>query len=240
MLKTMKSVSVIGVMVMAAQVAASPTFHVDTLFKSSNKNGNEIFTVSNQGREALYLNSEVLRIELHDGEIKKVPLTRDNFPLWDLAVNPTKAVLQVGEVRDFTVKYLCETNCDRSEDLVYQVRFFPSTEVDGKQGQQVNFLFGMAPYYVIPALEQKVDYQWDYQASKRQIEVTNTGNTFIKVELSQCHEQQSAKEKAQCRVVHHILAQRHKVITLPETFDDAPVSVRVANHDQSIEKTFNL
>lgn len=221
------------------QVGASPMFHVDSLFKSSNERGHGVFTVSNQGREPLYLTGEVSRIETQDGEIKKIPLTRDNFPLWDLALNPTKAVLQVGEVRDFSVKYLCETQCDRSEDLVYQIRFSPSVEASSNEGQQVSFLFGMAPYYVIPALKQKVDYEWDYQEEKKEININNTGNTFLKVELNQCRKQRT-KEMSQCRAVYYVLSGHHKTISLPEFFDDAPITVKVANHDQSIEKTFTL
>lgn len=219
---------------------AAPSFNVDSLFKSSNKNGDGIFTVSNLGKEPVYLTGQVLRIETHDGEIKKVPLTRDNFSLWDLALNPTKAALQVGEVRDFTVKYLCETDCDRSKDLVYQIRFTPSVEEESGEGQQVSFLFGMSPYYVIPALKQNVDYEWDYQEAQREIKISNTGNTFLRVELNQCNNNQSGKERAHCRTVYHLLAGRHKTIVLPDFFDDTPITVKVANHDQSIQKTFTL
>lgn len=222
------------------QALASPAFNVDSLFKSSNQKGHGIFTVSNQAEEPLYLNADVLRIEVQDGKIKKVPLTRDNFSLWDLALNPTKAVLQVGEVRDFSVKYLCEKQCDRSKDLVYQVRFYPSVEVSAKDKEQkVSFLFGMAPYYVIPALKQKVDYEWNYQKEKKKIQIHNTGNTFLKVELSQC-DVQHTQNTSQCRAVYHVLSGRNKTILLPEYFDDAPISVKIANHDQSIEKTFTL
>ncbi|EJE8675977.1 hypothetical protein M5236_004704 [Vibrio parahaemolyticus] len=234
-----KRLGMIALTLCAMQAVASPTFNVDSLFKSSNERGHGMFTVSNQGREPLYLTGEVLRIETQHGEIKKIPLTRDNFPLWDLALNPTKAVLQVGEVRDFSVKYLCETQCDRSEDLVYQIRFYPSVEDTINNGQQVSFLFGLAPYYVIPALKQKVNYEWDYQKEKHEIYINNTGNTFLKIELSQCHAQR-AKGKSQCRAVYYVLSGRHKTISLPAFFDDSPITVKVANHDQSIEKTFTL
>lgn len=234
-----KRVGMMALVLCAMQAGASPVFHVDSLFKSSNERGHGMFTVSNQGREPLYLTGEVLRIETQHGEIKKIPLTRDNFPLWDLALNPTKAVLQVGEVRDFSVKYLCETQCDRSEDLVYQIRFYPSVDESSKENSQVSFLFGMAPYYVIPALKQKVDYEWDYQQEKKEIHINNTGNTFLKIELSQCQSLR-AKGKSQCRAVYHVLSGHHKTISLPAFFDDAPITVKVANHDQSIEKSFTL
>ncbi len=234
-----KRLGMMALTLCAMQASASPSFHVDSLFKSSNERGHGTFTVSNQGREPLYLTGEVLRIETQNGAIKKVPLTRDNFPLWDLALNPTKAVLQVGEVRDFSVKYLCETQCDRSEDLVYQIRFYPSVEESSNNGQQVSFLFGMAPYYVIPALKQEVDYEWDYQKEEKTIHINNTGNTFLKIELNQCHAHR-AQGKSQCREVYHVLSGHHKTISLPAFFDDAPITVKVANHDQSIEKTFTL
>ncbi len=240
MLKSIvKKAHLLALLLCSTQVVASPSFNVDSLFKSSNQKGHGVFTVSNQGREALYLAGEILRVEIQNGEIKKTPLTRDNFPLWDLALEPTKAVLQTGEVRDFSVKYLCEYECDRSQDLVYQIRFFPSVEDQPNEGQQVSFLFGMAPYYIIPALEQDVDYEWDYQEKEKKIQVNNVGNTFLKIELNQCHEQRS-DITSQCRAVYHVLSGYRKTIQLPKFFDDSPIIVKVANHDQSIEKTFTL
>lgn len=221
-------------------LGASPLFDIDSLLKPSNERGHGTFTITNEGGEPIYLTGEILRIETQDGEIKKTPLTRDNFPLWDLALDPTKAILQAGEVRDFSVKYLCESQCDRSQDLVYQIRFFPTVEEQTNKGQQVSFLFGMAPYYVIPALQQKVDYEWDFLEEDREIHIANTGNTFIQVELNQCHKQRNVKKASQCRAMYHVLSGRRKIITLPTFFDDSPIVVKVANHDQSIEKTFTL
>ncbi|PSW16845.1 hypothetical protein C9I98_20025 [Photobacterium sanctipauli] len=115
----------VALLLNAWQVSAAPTFQLDTLFQTSNENGNGIFTLTNTNNKSIFVQGEVLQIKTEKGEIKKVPLNRDNFMIWDLAVNPSKLRLLPGEVRDVAVKYLCQSNCDRSSDLVYQIRFSP-------------------------------------------------------------------------------------------------------------------
>lgn len=221
-----------------ATVSATPGFNVDTLFKASDIDGNGYFTVSNHSGETLYLDSEILKVEVVEHELTKTLFDKDNFMLWDLSVSPTKAVLQPYESKEFSIKYLCERNCDRKKDLIYQVRFFPANDVENADAQVVSFVFSMAPYYVIPSKDQKVDYTWNYNKAKRVIDIENTGNTFIKVELNQC-DSQVDKEK-QCSFIYYVLSDRIKSIKLPEHFIANQVQVKVANHDQSIQKAFFL
>ncbi|WP_394140113.1 hypothetical protein [Vibrio chagasii] len=218
---------------------------VNKLFQTANDYGNGSFTLTNSSKVKSYVKADIVKLETVNGELKKTPLTRDNFPLWDLAISPAKTVLYPGEIKDFSVKYLCQKDCDRSKDLVYQVRFVPVEPPKDESGQSVNLLFGVGPAYVIPARDSKIDYDLDYDKEKKTITLFNTGTSFLKMEVDGCpvtatNEAPSLKKMA-CRGVFYILSGRKKEFMLPENmlkFGSAKVTV--VNHDQSYEKSHNI
>ncbi|PSW20632.1 hypothetical protein C9I98_07220 [Photobacterium sanctipauli] len=222
-------------------MAAGMNFQLDSMLLTANDKGNGVFTVTSSSRETMYLEAEVVKVMVRNGQIEKVPFSRDNFPMWDLAVNPSKLVMRPGEAKSVAVKYLCQQNCERDEDLVYQVRFKPTAGPSEEEGQTVDIRFGMAPYYIIPAQEQLVEYDWDYNEIEQTVAVRNTGNTLIKIEVDNCNLGfMERKAEGSCRGVYPVLAGRHKLITLPEGLQGSNVQVTVANHDQSIERDFTL
>lgn len=217
-------------------VSAS-TFSVDSLLKVGNDNGHGTFTVTNTQKETVYVKGEVLQVKVSSGEIEKIPLTRENFPIWDLAVNPSKLRLLPGEIRDVAVKYLCKADCDRSRDLVYQIRFSPVSAPDEVEGQSVSFSFGMAPYYIVPASQQRMEYSWDYDEKAHTVKVHNTGNTYLKIQFDNCNKLRAINS---CRAVYHVLSGRKMRIELPEGIQGRNVQVTVANHDQRYQDEFTL
>lgn len=217
---------------------------VDKMFHTSNEHGNGTFTLSNNSSNRVYVKAEVVKLETVDGKLKKTPLTRDNFPLWDLAISPSKAVLNGGEVKDFSVKYLCENNCDRSKDRVYQIRFLPVPPPEDIKGQSIGFRFGVGPAYIIPSLESKVDYDFDYDNKEKKITLYNKGNGFLKMEVNGCPttttDTAPSVRKVACRGVFYILAGRKKEFVLPKSMKNDSVKITVANYDQSYEKSHNI
>lgn len=229
--------TIIGWVLLYSFNTHAQTLSVDNLIKVGNDNGHGSFTLSNYQRETIYVNSEVLQIKVIDGKIKKIPLTRENFPIWDLAVNPSKLRLLPQELRDVAVKYLCQTDCDRSKDLVYQVRFSPVAPPEQSDEQKVTFTFGVAPYYIVPALEPKVDYTWEYNQTAQIVRVKNTGNTYLKIEFDNCNDLSDVNS---CRATYHVLSGRKMDIKLPEGVQGSNVKVTVADHDQRNEDEFTL
>lgn len=219
---------------------ATPNFTVDSMIKVSNKVGSETFTLTNTAEDKIYISGEIYRIELKDGEIEKTKLTRDNFSSWDLSLHPRKAIMEKGEVRDFSVKYLCEKQCDRSKDLVYQVVFEPAlASSPDTDTHNVSMIISMGPYYIIPALNQKVDFDWDYNKERKEIRFKNTGNTFLRVEFNHCSGLDDTSE-SRCRLVRSFISGRERTISFPPSFGDSSISVTVVNHDESFKKTFTL
>ncbi|AXN30473.1 hypothetical protein [Vibrio coralliilyticus] len=214
------------------------SFQVDTLMLAGNEKGNGMFTVSNSEEETIYLKAEVLKVVVEHNQIKKIPLNINNFMLWDLAVNPAKAILHPGEMSNFSVRYLCRRNCDRSEDNVYQVRFTPVVSPDAESQNKLDIRFGIAPYYIVPALESDVKYDIDFDKQNKQLAVRNTGNTFIKIKIDSCDK--FSMDQKGCRALYYVLAGRSKTIKLSDKLYRESLKVIVGNHDQSYNETITL
>ncbi|MEI6858745.1 MAG: hypothetical protein V5788_02975 [Shewanella sp.] len=236
--KSIKSMSLVVGLTMLTQSAPIAALNLDTLFLSSNKNGNGIFTASNSTQAKEYIKVTVVKVDVQGNKLIKTPLTRDNFLEWDLVVNPAKTMLQPGESKNFAVKYLCKEDCFRETDSLYQVRFVPTAPPGDKEGTHVSIRFGMAPYYVIPATEQHVEYSLDINDDTHSVTIDNTGNTFLKVEFNACNV--LLMDNKNCRAVYQILAGRSRTIDLPDSMAGKNVKVTVANHDQSIQEIFTL
>lgn len=146
-------------------------FAISDMLLVSNKDGNGVFTLSNNdNREPIFVLANVSQVKIANNKLQKVPLTKANFPLWDLAVSPGKTVLKSNESKNFAIKNLCEKNCDVVVDKVYQVNFIPQPythkDTDPEKDNKVNFLFGFSPYYIIPATVFDVKYHIDYRGGK--------------------------------------------------------------------------
>ncbi|WP_219811970.1 hypothetical protein [Vibrio jasicida] len=225
-------------------VSAEANMRVENMFVISNEYGNGLISLTNSSANKMYVRADIIKLETVNGELKKTPLTRDNFPLWDLAVSPAKTVMNPGEIKDFSIKYLCQSNCDRSKDLVYQVQFVPVDPPKKVEGQSVSFRFGVAPAYIIPAQGSEIDYEFSFDKTNKVITLDNTGDGFLKMEVDGCPDTSSevvpSVKKVACRGVFYILGGRKKEIFLKENMLKYGAKVTVANHDQSYEKSHNI
>lgn len=242
-IKRIVNLSMIIVGCLSMSVEAN--IQVENMFVISNEHGNGLISVTNRSTSKQYVKADIIKLETVNGELKKIPLTRDNFPLWDLAVSPAKTVMNPGEIKDFSIKYLCQENCDRSKDLVYLVQFVPADPPQNIKGQTVNFRFGIAPAYIIPAENDEIDYELSFDKSKKMITVDNTkGTGVLKMEIDGCPATPSevvpSVKKVSCRGVFHILGGRKKEFFLKENMLKYGAKVTVANHDQSYEKAHNI
>jgi hypothetical protein len=215
-------------------------FAISDMLLVGNKAGNGIFTLSNNdNREPIFVLANVSQVKIANNKLQKVPLTKANFPMWDLAVSPGRTVLKSNESKNFSIKSLCEKNCDVAVDKVYQVNFIPQpyTRKDAEQGKEnkVNFLFGFSPYYIIPATVSNVKYDIDYRGGK--IHVKNEGNTFLKLHIDRCN---FIANKKDCRITNYALAGVDREFALPATLATESIKLLVVNHDESYRKEITL
>ncbi|NVO99107.1 hypothetical protein HWA77_02645 [Photobacterium damselae subsp. damselae] len=221
---------------------SAQAFIVDSMVKFPQKdNGNGMFTLTSNTNKTEYINVKIDKVQVNNNKIEKTPYTRDNFPMWDLATTPGKLVLHPGEAKDVAVKFLCQKNChNENSDLVYQIGFIPVNDPNKKiDGQKVNMLFGMAPYYIVPAKNQKIDYNYNFDKKTRKLTIHNTGNTYLNFNVDNCKDVNISKDR-DCSVNNHLLAGRKRVVTIPEHLISANTLLRVSNHDESLIKKIHL
>ncbi|TDE21153.1 hypothetical protein E1100_19420 [Vibrio owensii] len=203
-------------------------FSVDSMIKISDENGNGVFTLTSTMSKPEYIKGEIDQIKIVDGKIEKKKLTKDNLPIWDLAILPTKVILYPGEMRRVALKNLCQKNCDKLEyDKVYQISFKPSSvDKDGNKSN-VGINFGYAPYFIIPA--EKPTIKYDYSIDGNVLNFNNESNTFLYVQLDGCIKD---NYKENCRKTYTFLSGRIKSIELDSQFIGLKnLKIRIANHD---------
>ncbi|HIF9340567.1 TPA: hypothetical protein ACX6RU_000611 [Photobacterium damselae] len=222
--------------------SSAQSFIVDSMVKFPQKDSsNGIFTLNSNTKKTEYINVSIDKVIVKNNKLEKKQYTRDNFPMWDLATTPGKLVLHPGEAKDVAIKFLCQINChNENNDLVYQISFIPVNNPNKDEtGQKVNMLFGMAPYYIIPAKKPKIDYNYEYDKNTRKLTIYNTGNTYLNFNIDNCKDIEIDKEK-DCSTNNHLLAGRTRSIVVPKHLISRYTLLRVSNHDESFIKKINL
>lgn len=233
--KIMQRVILTSILLMMSSF--SHAFSIDKMLLIAREDGNGVFTLTSSKTEPEYIKGSVSQVKVENGELEKVELTKDNLPLWDLALLPNKLILNPGERRRVSVKNLCQVNCyDLEKDKVYQVTFMPSVIDGDKKESRIGINYGYAPYYIVPARNANVDYEVKYNGSE--VYVENNGNTFFYIQFDNC-KPNSVSNK--CKQTNTILSGRKKTIKLAEGLQNVDsLSVKVANHDYSYNKNITI
>ena len=210
----------------------------NTLFLVADSNDKGIYTLLNNDKDRVYIKTKMLRVDVSDNKVNKTVLNRDNINLWNISIDPGKFVLNPGEMKNVGVRYLCKDGCNQDRDEIYQFQFLPVDNPNiKKDNNSVNIRFSVAPYFVIPAKNQHVDFDYDFDKKNNNLTINNKGNTFLKFEVNNCNKYKSEKS---CRSVYFSLAKQKKVIKLPESLVSSHTLVKVANYDQSVQREFSL
>ncbi|CAH6781511.1 conserved exported hypothetical protein [Vibrio chagasii] len=217
--------------------SCSYAFSIDKMLLIAGEDGNGVFTLTSSKPAPEFIRGGVSQVKVVNGSLEKVELTKDNLPIWDLALLPNKLILNPGERRRVSVKNLCQVNCDNLEkDKVYQVTFLPSATNDSSKKNRVGINYGYAPYYIVPAKTSDVKYDLKYDGLN--VYVENKGNTFIYLQFDNC---KSGADNKSCKQTNTILSGRKKYIKLAEGLQNVEsLSVKVANYDYSYNKKISI
>ncbi len=202
-------------------------FSVDKMILIADDYNNGVFTITSTSNKPEYVSGFINKIEISNGELKKVKLDKDNLPLWDMALIPNRIILNPGEKRRIALKNLCQINCINTTDRMYQIVLLPVTE----QGEAINSVginLGYAPIFIIPADKSKVSYQTSLQDNK--LRIVNHGNTLLFVNVDMCNE----SVKQNCTFSYTVLSGRDKSYPIPKALlQHGPLKLKIANHDYS-------
>ncbi|MGF1873324.1 hypothetical protein [Photobacterium indicum] len=202
-----------------------------------------IFTLTNSDDITYFLQTTVSKIDIKNNQIIKTPYNRSNLAEWDIVTKPSKVVIEPKMIKELMVEEVCGQQCSSARDRVYQIDITPvSYETKGGSKQnKVNMLFGFAPYYIVPAKESNVQYSLGFDG--RTLNVSNSGNTLIKMVINQCEGKTAAeldalkKDKTKrCRINYTVLAGRDRDLELPPELRRSRLDIVVLNHDETIRE----
>ncbi|MFQ2048381.1 hypothetical protein ACK34J_05460 [Aeromonas veronii] len=210
--------SLLAIVLMTSQAHA---IGISSMLEYTNEQGQATFTVSNGEPYRQYINTAVSELTVVNGDIKRMPYTRDNIDKWVLDVRPARMILEPGFKKNIVVQYQPK-GVERSDrDRVFQLSFVPTPYFEeGEEKQQVKIAFGFAPLLIVPAkVTQPLSYDLRYEGGS--VVVTNKGDGFFSLSLDSCTKDTPAKARQECSTSATVLAGRTLSVKLPKAMTTA-------------------
>lgn len=205
-------------LLLAAMLVASQAkaIGISSMLEYADERGQAIFTVSNGDSYRQYINTAVSELTVVNGEIKKMPYTRDNIDKWAVDIRPARTILEPGFKKNIVVQYQPKDIARSDRDRVFQVSFVPTPYFEeGEEQQQVKIAFGFAPLLIVPAKDtQPLSYELRYQSDS--VIVTNRGDGFFSLSLDGCKKGTPEKIRQECSTSAIVLAGRTLSVKLPK------------------------
>lgn len=207
---------------------------IDTMLLVSDKQGNGVFTLTNELPVTSLINGKIVQVNVFDGKLHEIPYTKDNLADWQITLTNPNLILEKDRTKQVGVRSLCGGDCNFKADKVYQIYFSPIPYTKGKDKKQptLGINYGYAPFYIIPAQKSAVSFTLENRGDK--LYVKNTGNTFIRIQVNAC----GKKETTSCRATFIALSGREIEFNLSEKLRSKSLNLRVANFDASYFKEF--
>ncbi|EDP60391.1 hypothetical protein [Vibrio sp. AND4] len=216
----------------------SDALGVDSLIKLMD-NTQDTFTVSNNDGYRQFVNLMISDVKIIDGELSQIPYNKDNIADWTLEARPNKLILDNGQSKKFSVRYIGEVQ--RKQDKVYAINVIPTPYYAENEAPNntVQMVIGVAPYVIIPAsIDAPLRYSVKY--SKEYIEVTNLGGTYFNANVKACDSVELKVPVKECISTSYVLSGREIKIPLPERTNKGNVEVSFRTNNNTYKETFEL
>lgn len=210
---------------------------IDKMFFISDAQGNAIITLTNDDDQASFIKATITEIKTDaKGDIYRIPYVKSNIQDWRITITP-KFILEPKRTIDIGVRSLCLTNkCAKDKDLMFSIAFEPEPYFnEGEEvtsGVKINY--GYAPLYIIPTQNGIINYEIKNLGTT--LEVTNKGNTLIRLRIDAC----SSNIDINCKTILNVIAGRHKIFKLSEKLQVNSLPIEVTNFDSSYKKQLNI
>ncbi|MGS3176590.1 hypothetical protein [Aeromonas sanarellii] len=191
---------------------------INSMLEYSDPKGRAEFTITNTEDQRQYITVLITELIVENGELRKVPYTRDNVDKWVMSAHPARAIVEPGFKKSFLLMYQPIVGEPVNKDRVFQVSFAPTPYFDKEdeisQNSSVKMAFGFAPLVIVPAKEaQPLAYDMTYRGDS--VTVVNRGNTAFTLYLDGCPQNTADKERSKCSTDAVVLAGRKLNLTLP-------------------------
>ncbi|PPA27882.1 hypothetical protein C3737_22100 [Aeromonas jandaei] len=192
---------------------------INSMLEYVDSSGRAEFIITNSEDSRQYINVQLAELLVENGDIRKLPYSRENVNKWVMSAHPSRAIVEPGFKKTFLLMHQpIVGEPDFNKDRVFQVSFVPSPYFDedelAKENSTVKMAFGFAPIVIIPAKEpQPLTYKMTYHDDRVMVE--NNGNTAFSLFLDGCPEKIIDKERGKCTTNATVLAGRNLSIPLP-------------------------
>lgn len=208
----------LGALLLLLAVVPAHAIGINSMLEYADPKGRAEFIITNSEDQRQYINVLITELIVENGELRKVPYTRDNVDQWVMSAHPARAIVEPGFKKTFLLMHqpiVGEPNANK--DRVFQVSFVPTpyiAEDDIVQNSAVKMAFGFAPLVIVPAKE-PLPLAYDMTYSDSSVTVVNRGNTAFTLFLDGCPKDTAEKERGKCSADAVVLAGRKLNVALP-------------------------
>ncbi|MNJ14618.1 hypothetical protein D3C77_88480 [compost metagenome] len=216
---------ILGMWLSMLAIAPAHAIGINSMLEYTDPKGQAEFTITNSEESRQYINVLITELLVENGEIRKVPYTRDNIDKWVMSAHPARAIVEPDFKKNFLLVHqpvLGEHVANK--DRVFQVSFVPTpyfADDEQMQNSAVKMAFGFAPLVIVPAKEaQPLAYDLIYRGDK--VTAVNKGNTAFTLFLDGCPQDTADKERSKCSTDAVVLAGRKLNVVLPASMAKQP------------------
>ncbi|MDK9782319.1 hypothetical protein KIT90_13100 [Vibrio sp. B172a] len=239
----MKLVTKLGIGLTLACPAVSHAIGIDSMIEFSNNNVGE-FTITNPAPYRQFIQVGISQLDVENGEIVSTPYSRENIKDWSLSAHPSRTVIDPSLKKVFQIKYSGTPAESKYQDKVYQLSFIPTPYfAEGEpETHSVQVAVGFAPIFIVPAIEDKpIDYEAQYE--KGSFRIKNNGETYLRVLVDACSDENKTKNSAEskCSKIIYALSGRDLSFDLtPEMSEAEKLTIELSTHNLMYKRKFSL
>src|SRR5690606_22556367 len=121
---------------------------ITSMLEYSDPKGRTEFTITKTEDQRQYINVLITELMVENGELRRVPYTRDNIDKWVMSAHPARAIVEPGFKKNFLLMHQPKVGEPVNKDRVFQVSFVPTPYVAEEdkvmQNSSVKMQFGFA------------------------------------------------------------------------------------------------
>lgn len=221
----------------ASQVKA---IEIDAILKFTDKSGKQTFTLTNDSNKRMFVKVNVAELKVVNGEIEKVPYTRQNLNEWMMDVSPIKSIVEPGFEKQFAAQVRCSVDCTGQKDRIFQIGFSPTPYLENEeQGKStVQLTMGIAAVLIQPGIPQPLAYDLAYSGTS--VIFHNRGESYFQASVDSCPPDATRTERYTCTKEFTVLAGRKLSVELPESMRAPSLTVVIKTHAQAFTQTEKL
>lgn len=224
-----------------------PSFSVEAIMIDKmlhiSDNKNDYYKITNNLDFHLFINTNITEKIMENGvTVSNIDYTADNVDDWGIYITPSKFILAPNETK---IVYVNRNACSKDErceslaDKVFSIAFIPQVYDTGKEreGENVGILFGYAPSFIVLAEKRQIKYKLNVISDENEnyLELTNDGNSLLKVVVEQC---KGKAKSLDCMIHKTVLANRKDKITLLDKYRKGDVKVTISDGDESYRNVY--